>query len=129
MSGIDQRQATHDGHVCLEISNLVVRLFREYTGRGPTKARTFVNGSVVLCVTADSMTKGERRLTESGEAEMVASLRHKLQMTMRDDLVAGVEMLTGRRVVSFLSDHDPQADHAAEIFVLDGAPTRPAEED
>ena len=41
---------------------------------------------------------------------------------MRDDLVAGVETLTGRRVVSFLSDHDPVTDHAAEIFVLDGSP-------
>jgi uncharacterized protein YbcI len=41
---------------------------------------------------------------------------------MRDDLVAGAELLTGRRVVAFLSDHDAGADMAAEVFVLDSAP-------
>ena len=41
---------------------------------------------------------------------------------MRDDLVGGVELLTGRKVVSFLSDHDSAADMAAEVFVLVGPP-------
>ena len=41
---------------------------------------------------------------------------------MRDDLVGGVELLTGRKVLSFMSDHDGEADYAAEVFVLDGPP-------
>ena len=68
------------------------------------------------------MTKGERRLVQAGEEELVVAVRRKFQTTMRDDLVGGVELLTGRNVISFLSDHDAETDHAAEVFVLDGAP-------
>jgi uncharacterized protein YbcI len=104
------------------ISNHVVRLFAEYTGRGPTRARTTVRDSVVVCITEDNMTKAERRLTQEGEGELVVTVRRRFQSTMRDDLVGGVELLTGRRVAAFLSDHDADADMAAEVFVLDGAP-------
>ena len=31
-------------------------------------------------------------------------------------------MLTGRKVLSFMSDHDGEADYAAEVFILDGQP-------
>jgi uncharacterized protein YbcI len=125
---LEQNGRSHEGRLSLEISNLVVRLCREYTGRGPTKARAFVNGAIVVCVTADTMTKGERRLTERGEDGIVTSLRHKFQATMRDDLVGGVELLTGRRIVSVLSDHDPHADCGVEVFVLDAPPEAPAED-
>ena len=116
---------THErspGSLAAAISNLIVRLFSEYTGRGPNKARTTIRDDVVLCVTQNSMTKGERRLVAEGETELVVSVRRKFQTTMRDDLVAGIEMLTGRTVLSFMSDHDADHDYAAEIFVLDGPP-------
>jgi uncharacterized protein YbcI len=104
------------------ISRHVVRLFAEYTGRGPTKARTLIRDNVIVCVTHDTLTKGERRLVEEGEAEMVVSIRRKFQRTMREDLVSGIELLTGRTVLSFMSDHDADHDYAAEVFVLDAAP-------
>jgi uncharacterized protein YbcI len=110
------------GSLAAAISNLIVRLFAEYTGRGPNKARTTIRENVVVCVTQNSMTKGERRLVEDGEADIVVSIRRKFQTTMRDDLVAGIETLTSRKVLSFMSDHDADHDYAAEIFVLDGAP-------
>ena len=104
------------------ISRHVVRLFSEYTGRGPTKARTLISENVIVCVTHDTLTKGERRLVEEGEAEMVISIRRKFQHTMREELVGGIKLLTGRTVVSFMSDHDADRDYAAEVFVLDAAP-------
>ena len=93
------------------------------TGRGPTKARTMISDNVIVCVTHDTLTKGERRLVEEGEAEMVVTIRRKFQRTMHEDLVSGIELLlTGRKVVSFMSDHDADQDYAAEVFVLDAAP-------
>jgi uncharacterized protein YbcI len=103
----------------MEISNLIVRLFSEYTGRGPNKARTIIRGNIIVCVTHGNMTKGEKRLVQEGEGAMVVSVRRKFQTTMADDLIGGVELLTGRKVVSFLSDHNAESDHAAEVFVLD----------
>ena len=103
----------------MEISNLIVRLFSEYTGRGPNKARTIIRDNLVICVTHGNMTKGERRLVQEGEGAMVVSVRRKFQTTMQDDLIGGIELLTGRKVVSFLSDHNAETDHAAEVFVLE----------
>src|SRR4051812_2220733 len=103
------------GSLAAAISNLIVRLFSEYTGRGPNRARTTVREQVVLCVTQSNMTKGERRLVEDGEGDTVVSIRRKFQTTMRDDLVAGVEMLTDCKVLSFMSDHDADHDYAAEV--------------
>ena len=104
------------------ISRLVVRLVADYTGRGPTKARTTIRDDTIICVTQDNMTKGERRLVDKGETDLVVTIRRKYQTTMRDDLVGGIELLTGRKVHSFMSDHDADHDYAAEVFILDGPP-------
>jgi uncharacterized protein YbcI len=104
------------------ISRHVVRLFAEYTGRGPTKARTTIRDNVIVCVTEDTMTKAERRLVQEGEEDLVVSVRRRFQTTMRDDLVGGIELLTGCKVRSFMSDHDADNDCAAEVFLLDGPP-------
>jgi uncharacterized protein YbcI len=122
MAGTPTTQDRAPGSLSSAISNLVVRLVAEYTGRGPTKAKTSIRDNVVVCVTTENMTKGERRLVEAGEAAAVVTIRRKFQTTMRDDLVGGVEMLTGRTVVAFLSDHNAVTDHAVECFVLDGPP-------
>jgi uncharacterized protein YbcI len=111
------------GSVAAAVSRHVVRLFAEYTGRGPTKARTIIGDNVVVCVTQSSMTKAERRLVQEGESDLVVSIRRKFQSVMRDDLVGAVEAVTGRKVLSFMSDHEAEHDYAAEVFVLDGSPT------
>jgi uncharacterized protein YbcI len=119
MAETEATRPQQQGELQAEISNLVVRLFAEYTGRGPTKARTIMRDNLLVCVTADSMTKAERQLVAVGEAETVKSIRRKFQETMRDDLISGVEMLTERKVLSFLSDHDAVNDRAVEVFILE----------
>jgi uncharacterized protein YbcI len=110
------------GTLSAAISRLVVRLVADYTGRGPTKARTTIRDDTIICVTQDNMTKGERRLVDKGETDLVITIRRKFQTTMREDLVGGIELLTGRKVLSFMSDHDAEHDYAAEVFILDGPP-------
>jgi uncharacterized protein YbcI len=125
MAGTSGTEERTPGSLSAAISNHIVRLFAEYTGRGPTKARTTIRDNVVVCIAEDNMTKAERRLSAAGEGELVVTVRRKFQSTMRDDLVSGIELLTGRKVVSFLSDHDDATDTAAEVFVLDGPPQFP----
>lgn len=102
-----------------EISNLVVRLLSLYTGRGPTKARTSIDGDLVTVVLRDTLTKGEHRLVADGRAELVLRMRKAYQQTMREELVGGVEALMGRNVVAFLSDNHIDPDVAVEVFVLE----------
>jgi uncharacterized protein YbcI len=101
-----------------EISKRSVQVLREYTGRGPTKARTVINGDSVLILMGDTLTKGERKLAENGKAEHVVQTRHQYQHVMRDDLVQVVEEHTGRKVIAFMSDNHIDPDYGAEVFVL-----------
>jgi uncharacterized protein YbcI len=119
------QQATPEPSLAAAISRHVVRLFSEYTGRAPTQARTAIRENFVLCITQDTMTKGERHLLAADESELVETIRREFQRTMRDDLINGIELLTGRTVLSFMSDHDARHDYAAEVFVLDGPPEIP----
>lgn len=102
----------------MAISNLVVRLVREYTGRGPTRARTSIAGDLVSVLMADTLTKGEVSLVRNGEGDRVLDTRKAYQRTMRHDMVAGIEEITGRTVVAFMSDNHIDPDLAIEAFVL-----------
>jgi uncharacterized protein YbcI len=107
-----------DGPLSARLTRAAVGVFRDYTGRGPTKARAFLNDNMVQVLLEETMTTAERRLAEGGEEEFVLEMRRKFQRTMRDDLVAAVEGLTGREVVAFMSDNSIEPDMALETFVL-----------
>jgi uncharacterized protein YbcI len=100
------------------ISNLVVRIVSEYTGRGPTRARTYISDNLVCVVLEDTLTKGERSLVRDGLADQVLDMRKSFQKTMRGELVRGIEELTGRRVIAFMSDNHMDPDMAMEAFIL-----------
>ena len=102
----------------LAISNLVVRLLSEYTGRGATQARTHFNDNLVTVVVQDLMTKGERSLIRDGRSDLVLETRRAYQHTMGGELSAGVEDITGRKVVAFLSANHLEPDVAIESFML-----------
>jgi uncharacterized protein YbcI len=109
------------GQLAAAISKAVVQLFSEHTGRGPTKARTTVEGDLVVVILRDNMTQGERALVQGGKDEEVLRLRRAFQDAMKQDLVAVVERLTERNVQAFMSANQTRPDAAAEIFLLDGA--------
>ena len=124
-----QREAS--GSFTAAISTAVVRIMREYTGRGPTRARTSIRDNVVVVVLSDTMLKAERSLVENGKSEVVLTMRKEFQNTMRRELSAAVEMLTERRVIAFMSDNHIDPDYAVEVFVLapeeaDDEPESPA---
>ena len=108
----------HTGSKAAAISNMIVRTMSEYTGRGPTKARTHLADDLVTVVLQDTLTKGERSLVGDGRGELVLSMRKAFQITMRRDLIAGVEEITGRVVAAFMSDNHIEPDVAVEVFVL-----------
>ena len=113
--------AQSDGQLSLtaSISNLVVHLMSEFTGRGPTKAWTSIDTDLVSVVLRDILTKGERSLVADGNRQLVLDMRKAFQNTMREELISGVERLTGRKVIAFLSDNHLDPDIAIESFVLE----------
>jgi uncharacterized protein YbcI len=111
-----------DGNVSSAmISTSTVRLLHEYTGRGPTKAKTLINDDVVTVLLADTLTTGERTLVDNGRSDRVLQLRHDYQLTMRDDLISIVERQLERTVIAFMSQNHIDPDLAVEVFVLEPA--------
>lgn len=118
----DQRSA---GGLNSAISNAIVGVVHEYTGRGPTRARTSIrDDDVVVVMLQETMLKAERSLIEDGKAGLVVEMRRSFQQTMRADMSAAVEELTGRDVIAFMSDSHLEPDYSVEVFVL--APELPS---
>ena len=112
------------GAITRAISDGAVQLLREYTGRGPTKARTIINEDMVTILLADTLTKGEQKLVELGRGARVLETRHEFQRVMRDELVRLVEVQMRREVIAFMSANHADPDLAVETFIL--APAKDA---
>jgi uncharacterized protein YbcI len=117
--GIEAPMEETQGSVSAEISTAAVQLVAEYTGRGPTKARTVINQDSVMILMGDTLTKGERSLANKGMSEHVLETRRRYQDVMQDDLSAAVEKATGRKVIAFMSANHIDPDLAAEVMVLE----------
>jgi uncharacterized protein YbcI len=102
-----------------QINNGAVRVLRDYTGRGPTMARSVIDHNSVMILMGDTLTPVERRLADAGRADHVLHNRHELQRLMRDDLVKLVEDALDRKVIAFMSTNHIDPDMAVEVFVLE----------
>ena len=113
---------TSDGQLATAIASMVVQVLREYTGRGPTRSRTYLNDELISVVLRGTLTRAERALVADGKSDLVLSNRRAFQGIMRADLIAGVEALTGRTVIAFLSDNSIEPDIKVKSFLLAPAP-------
>ena len=106
-----------------EISNAMVGLKKEYYGRGPTKAKTFINDNYVFCVLEGGLTRNEETLLRAGEHSLVRTFRLKFQEAMAEPTTAAVERITGQKVIGYHSQIVFEPEFAFEFFVLDAAPS------
>ena len=109
---------TTDGQLATAIASMVVQVLRQYTGRGPTRSRTYLNDELISVVLQGTLTRAERALVADGNSDLVLSNRRAFQSIMRADLIAGIEELTGRTVIAFLSDNSIDPDVKVKSFVL-----------
>ena len=112
---------THEaeGSALAAISNAMVALKKQYYGRGPERAKTYINDDYVFCVLEGGLTRNEETLLAAGETDVVRSYRLRFQEIMRDRLISIVEAATGRRVLDYHSQIVFDPPRAFEIFVLD----------
>jgi uncharacterized protein YbcI len=110
--------STLDGDVRVRISNEMVGLHSEYYGRGPTKAKVYVDGDLVAVVLEETFTPAEKTLIARGESEGIQDIRRRFQRAMADQFRSVVEQATGREVRSFMSETDLDNDISVEVFLL-----------
>jgi len=112
-------RAQMDGAMRSAISQAIVRIHAEHYGKGATQAKTYAWDDLVVTVLRDVLTTAERTLIEVDKAETVRSVRTTFQSTMEATFRAAIERLTGRRVLSFMSQVDPQNGLGVEVFLLE----------
>ena len=117
-----QHDRAERGALVSQISREIVQLHARLYGRGPTKARTYLNRDYGLCVLEEIFTTAERTLIDAGSAAHVEDTRHKFQDAGREEFVEVVERITGRKVRVFLSQVDVEADLACEVFLFHPEP-------
>jgi uncharacterized protein YbcI len=126
---MDETQEPRIGHAdrqgleLQEITNAMVRLYKELFGRGPTKARTNYAGPDTLVATIqNSLTASERKMLDLDEHQRVREIRMFFQHASEAEFTGTVEEITGRKVWAFVSGVDTKRDVAAEVFYLEPVP-------
>ena len=112
--------AERQGMQTAELSNAMVRLYKEQFGRGPTKSQAvFAGPDTLVCTLENTLTPAERNMVALGEHQRVRDIRNFFQHASERSLVETVEQITGRTVRAFVSGIDTQHDVSSEVFYFD----------
>ena len=115
-------ETEHRPGLLADVSNAMVGLKKEFYGKGPTKAKTYINDNYVLCVLQGGLTRNEETLIAAGQELLVREYRLRFQEAMADATTEAVERLTGCNVLGYHSQIVFNPEYAFEIFVLDRPP-------
>ena len=108
------------GEVRAELARRMVQLHRRYFGRGATQAKAFFcHEDLIVVELRDIFLTVEHTLVARGQADAVRATRQTFQSAMRDEFVAAVEEITGRRVRNYESVVFTFPPSAIEIFALE----------
>jgi len=103
-----------------EITNAMVRTYKELFGHGPPKARSAYAGPDTLIATLEkSLTAAERTMLALGEHQRVRETRMLLQHANERQFVQTIEQITGRKVRAFVSGTDTNKEVSTEVFYLE----------
>jgi uncharacterized protein YbcI len=110
---------TRAGEQLASVTNGIVKLFRDYYGRGPTKAKSYIlDDRIVVCVLEETMTRVEKTLVDNGHGAKVRELRLTFQEAMAHEFKQTVREGMGREVIAYHSQLTFEPDVGFEFFVL-----------
>ena len=106
------------GDVLTEVSDGMVALLKEFYGRGPTKAKSYYQDDLVVCVLRGGFSRVEETLLDGGRGQAVIQQRMEFQEVMRDRFTEVITQATGRPVIGFMSGNQQGPDLMCEVFIL-----------
>ena len=116
-----QGTLTTHGDVLTAISDGMVALLKEFYGRGPSRAKSYYEDDLVVCVLRGGFSRVEETLLDGGRGHAVIQQRMEFQEVMRERFAGVLEHATGRKAIGFMSGNQQHPDLMCEVFVL--APT------
>jgi uncharacterized protein YbcI len=109
------------GEVRTAISDGMIALLKEFYGRGPSRAKSYYEDDLVVCLLRGGFSRVEQTLLEGGRGSSVIRQGMEFQELMRERFEAVIAEATGRRVIGFMSGNQQSPDIMCEVFIL--APT------
>ncbi len=125
MSGADEDVEDRGQSLLARLSNEMVRAQKEFFGKGPTQAKSYILDDMLIIVMRGGLTTAEKTMLEFGHADQVRQFRQLFENEMTGRLTDMVEDLTGRKVATYQSQVMFDPDTVVEMFVFD----RPADEE
>jgi uncharacterized protein YbcI len=113
-----QHKPHTDGDVLTAISDGMVALLKEFYGRGPTRAKSYYDDDLVVCVLRGGFSRVEQTLLDGGRGAAVIRQRMEFQEVMRDRFTGVIQDATGRPVIGFMSGNQQHPDMMCEVFIL-----------
>ena len=112
--------ADDDGGALLaRISNEMVRAQKEFFGKGPTKAKSYMLDDMLIIVMRGGMTTAEKTMLDFGHPDLVRQFRQLFENSMTERLTDKMEQLTGRKILTYQSQVMFEPDVVVEMFVFD----------
>lgn len=109
-----------------EICRAIITFEKEYMGRGPLEAKTYIVDDMVLVRLKKVLTQAELNLAktkrDSKGRELIKEVRIELLEKGRPLLEKAVQAITQRKIVSLHTDISTITGERVIIFTLDGEP-------
>ena len=109
------------GSVRAALANAMVGVKKELFGKGPERAKAYLNDDYVFVVLEGGLTRNEETLLEAGEEDLVRTDRLRFHEVVAPTATQAVEAITGRRVITYHSQIVFNPPRAFEIFLLEPA--------
>jgi uncharacterized protein YbcI len=101
------------------VTETMVAFHERYHHRKPMTAKTLLlDGELLVCVLGGVYTDVEKTMIELQRAPIVHETRSAFQNALQHRFIAAVERLSGREVMTFMSDHHVGPDIEVELFML-----------
>lgn len=109
-----------------EITQAIIRFKKEYMGRGPLSARTYLLDDMALVRLKGVLTPAEQKLVQVEEKsrgrDLIKQVRLELIEHGRQLLESVVQEILGVKVVSLHTDISTTTGESILLFTLDGEP-------
>ena len=119
MTDTPEDQGERGQGLLARISNEMVRAQKEFFGKGPTKAKSYMLDDLLVIVMRDGLTTAEKTMLQFGQPDQVRQFRQLFENEMTERLTNMIEELTGREVLTYQSQVMFDPDVVVEMFVFD----------
>jgi uncharacterized protein YbcI len=110
------------------VTEAMVAFHERYYHREPATAKTMLlDDELLVCVLGGVYTDVEKTMIEIQRSPVVQETRSAFQLATQNRLIATVQRLSGRKVLTFISNHHVGPDLEVEVFILEPMPGENAE--